>query len=148
MEVPIFETTLGRVDKLLAIGQIALGALGIIWFTSTAVNLGWGLQLFVCLFFAVWIVQAVRGAKTFHLFSDRLVVRRPFTFTTKVDQVYRVEELREVVFSRIKGRFGGPHLHIRANGRYADYRIDFTEKIRNIFISELVKLGVKVSSKM
>ncbi len=143
-EVPIFETTLSRVDNLIAIGQIALGALGITWTTSKAVNLGWGLQLFFCLFFAGWIVQAVRRAKTFHLFADRLVVRRPFTFTTKTDQVYKVQEIREVIFSRIKG----PHLYIRANGRYADFRIDFTEKTRNIFISELVKLRVKVSSKM
>ncbi len=145
-ETPLFETTMTWLEKLFVAGQIGLGFLGLVYFASKFTKADWGGQLFMCFFFVIWIVQAIRVAKTFHLFADRLVIRRPFFFTTKTDQTFKIDEIKEVIFRRIKGRFGGPHLIVKAKRLNDDFRIDFGTEIRNDFIAQLTKLGVKVSS--
>ncbi len=141
IETPLFETTLTWLDKLLAIGQIALGFWGLIYFASQLTKSSWGGQLFLCFFFVILIVQAIRVAKTFHLYADKLIVRRPFFFTTKTDQTFKIDELKEVIFRRIKGRFGGPHLIIRAKRLSDTFRIDFGTEIRNDFIIQKFIVG-------
>lgn len=133
-------------DKLLTLGQIIFGILGLVYFSSKFTKSEWGAVLFICLFFFIWIIQAIRATKTFHLYADKLVIRRPFFFTTKSDQTFKIDELKEVIFRRIKGRFGGPHLIIRAKRLNDDFRIDFGTEIRNQFTTQLARLGVKVSS--
>ena len=145
-EIPLFETTMSWLDKLLVTGQIAFGFFALIFSASKFTKEDWVGKLFICFFFFIWIVQAIRVTKTFHLFADRLVIRRPFFFTTKTDQTFKIDELKEVVFRGIKGRFGGPHIIIRAKLHNDAFRIDIGTEIRNIFIAQLTKLGVKVST--
>jgi hypothetical protein len=54
--------------------------------------------------------------------------------------------LKEVIFRRIKGRFGGPHIIIRSKHINESYRIDFNEETLNKFKLTLTQLGIKVSS--
>ncbi|HYD22904.1 MAG TPA: hypothetical protein VEB40_15580 [Flavipsychrobacter sp.] len=142
---PLLETTLTWLEKLLTIGQIAVASYALFYYASKFTKAEWGGPLFLCLFFMGWIIQAIRVAKTFQLFADRLVVRRPFSITTKTDRIFKVAELREVIFRNVKGRFGGPHLIIKAKKFDDSFRIVLGEKRKNDFIDQLTKLGVKVS---
>lgn len=150
IEITLFETTITKLDMFLTIGKIGIGIVGLVKFASNLfTKSGWGFDLFMCIFFILWIIQAIRGVKTFHLFPERLVVKRPFFFTTKTDKTFKTDEIKEVVFHRIKGKYGGWFLNIRAEQlrHNDDFRIHFGANIRSEFITQLNNLGVKVSSK-
>ncbi|TNE74862.1 hypothetical protein EP331_00560 [bacterium] len=132
---PIFETNLTVFDKFLVIIQLGAGVLGIGYFSAKFTRDDWGGQIFILCFFAIWIIQVIRVAKTFHLYQDRLIIKRPFFFTKKTN----------VIFRKIKGRFGGPHIIIKAKRLNESYRIDFSNFVLDDFITQLQKLGIKSS---
>ncbi len=144
--MPLFKTAINQVEKLFVVGRIGIGSIGLFGFASKITKEEWGGPIFLCLFFIIYIVQAIRVAKTFHLFEDKLIIRRPFSFTNKTDQTFKIELIKEIIFRRIRGKFGGPHLIIIGKGINAGFRIEIETQERNDFIKCLTKLGIKVSS--
>ena len=141
----LFETTLTWFDYLLSFLSLIFGAIGLFYFAIKMTKSEWGGQLFICVFFLIWIIQGVRGAKTFHLLEDKLIVRRPLTFTTNTDITFNIADLKEVIFRNIKGRFGGPHIIIKSKRINESYRIDFNKEKLNELNLTLSELGIKVS---
>jgi hypothetical protein len=142
---PIFETKLEFSDKLFATIQTILGLCGMTFFLSKLSKTEWGWPLIIACFFFIWIIQGLSSTKTIHLFSDRLVVKRPLFITNRADKSFKIEDLKEVVFRKVKGRFGGPHLIIRSRRINESFRIDFSNEIITEFISKLIELGIKTS---
>lgn len=141
----IFETNLTVFDRFLVIIQIAAGVLGIVYFSAKLTRDEWGSQIFILSFFAFWIIQVIRIAKTFHLYHDRLIIKRPFFFTEKTNVIFMTADIKEVIFRKIKGRFGGPHIIIRAKRLNGSYRINFSNSVLDDFIVQLQRLGIKSS---
>lgn len=139
----LFETRLTKFDKFLVLVYLVAGTIGLIFSVVHLLFKQWGICLFICTVLILQMIQAIRVAKTFHLYSDRLVVKRPFFFSDKTDHVFKVSQLKEVRFRDIKGRFGGPHLIVRSVGLHESYRIDMKEEDVSRFITSLTYLGIK-----
>lgn len=144
----IFKTNLTVFDIFLVIIQLVAGILGIGYFSATATWNEWGGQIFILCFFILWIIQVIRVAKTFHLYSDRLIIKRPFFFTEKTNVIFMTVDIKEVIFRKIKGRFGGPHIIIKTKKLNASYRIDFSNSVLEDFINQLQRLGIKSSKEI
>ena len=140
----LFETSLTWLDYLLSFVSLIFGATALFYFAFTMTKSEWGAQLFMCVFFLIWIIQGVRVEKTFHLFADKLIVRRPLSFTTNTDVIFNISELKEIIFRKVKGRFGGPHIIIKSKRINESYRIDFNKDTLNKFNLTLTELGIKV----
>lgn len=141
----MFETKLQFKDKFLAILQIILGLGLALIYLSTMTKSQWGGQFFIASFFILFAIQGIRTTKTFLLFQDKLIVKRPFFFTNSTDIVFKIDEIKEIIFRNIKGRFGGKHIIIKSKKLNESYRIDFPEKTLGEFIFKLTELGVKTS---
>lgn len=142
---PLLETSIGWLDKLIFYGQIGLMIFIIIKIYPTISGSNWGEVLFFGVFLIIWFFQSLRRVKTFHLFQDSLVIRRPFFFNIIADKTFKIEDLKAVIFRRVEGRFGGPHLIINSKEVDDSFRIDFDEELRNNFVVRLRYLGVNVS---
>lgn len=144
-QTPIFQTTTTWMDRFSVLIQLIL-AIGItvFWFLKTS-KIEWGSILFLYVFISIWVIQALRSNIVFRLFSDRLEVNRPFFFISPKPKVFPVTELKEVIFRRVKGRYGGPHVIVYSKELDDSYRIDFSKETMSDFVNRLTDLGVKVS---
>lgn len=144
-QTPIFETTTTWMDRFSVLIQLILAiGITIIWFLKTS-KIEWGSILFLYVFISIWVIQALRSHIVFRLFSDRLEVNRPFFFISPKPKVFPVTELKEVIFRRVKGRFGGPHVMVYSKELDDSYRINFPKSTMNDLVNCLTGLGVKVS---
>ena len=141
----IFKTNLSSLETFLVVIQLILGVLGSAYFASSFTRDDWGAQLFILCFFIFWIIQVIRGAKTFHLFSDKLIIKRPFAFTQMTNVVFMAADIKEVIFKKINGRFGGPYILIKSKRINEAYRINFSNSVLDNFITHLQELGIKSS---
>jgi hypothetical protein len=141
----IFETKLGSIERVLGIIQVLFG-FGITLFLLLSLLKKYsGGNLFLAIFCLVFTIQVIRTSKTFHLYSNRLIIRRPLFFSRKTDIVVNLNEIKEIIFRRIRGRYGGPHIIIKAKRFNESYRIDFSNRILNEFIAKLIEREVKTS---
>lgn len=143
---PILEKDASVVDLLIS-ALLALLALSfaIISFTQMS-RASWGGQLTIGTFFLGVFIFAIFSFATFHLYPDRLVIRRPLSFTSRTEAVFPLSGIKEVIFKKIKGHRGtGICLIIKSRGRNAQYDFDKDIVLIDQFIAALQKLGVKAS---
>lgn len=138
---PLFETSLSRQDKVFFALQTLLSLAVFIKALSLFTETDWGWPLFLALFAVGLFIQGILIAKTFHLYADRLVVRRPLFFTRKTDRSFPIAEIKELLFKKLKG----PYLHIKLKRSEASYQLGFDADTRATFITHLEALGLKVS---
>lgn len=151
---PVFQTRLDAFDYITVWAQVFLFLGAVFFFGNDMTRTSWGGQLTMIVFFLFFLVQGIRSAKVFILYPDRLVVKRPFTFTSKTDVIFEVSILTEVIFRNVSGRFGGPHIIIKGKlprKSYSvtveeSYRIDVSDSLLQEFISCLSGLGVKTTN--
>lgn len=124
---------------------ILLGLFGVVKFSLEITNDSKFGQITLIIFFIFLVIQGIRVAKTFLLYEEKLVVRRPLTLTTLTDIEFPTCEIKEVVFKRIKGRFGGQHILIKSRSKYISYRIECSNKEIKEFIEKLNSLNIKTT---
>ena len=91
----------------------------------------------------VSVIQIMRVVKRFELYDRALVVKRPLTLTSKTDTVFSISQIKEVVFRKISGRFGGSVVIVYSSVMDETYRINFPTKAIDEFITRLNELGIK-----
>lgn len=143
---PLFETRLSFWYKFFHLLVILFLFIVIVTILSITTSTSWVERILFILFLSFWIIQIIRASKTFHLFSDKLIVRRPLFFSKRTDVVFKLAEINEVIFRRIKYKFGGPHIIIKSKSRSESYRIDLSDETLNQFITSLSESGLKVST--
>jgi hypothetical protein len=65
--------------------------------------------------------------------------------TSKTNTVLKLNEIKEVIFRDIQGRFGGPVIIIDSTVMTETYRMNFSRKDVSEFEIELNKLGIKTT---
>ncbi|NRD21579.1 hypothetical protein HNV08_16105 [Winogradskyella eckloniae] len=94
-------------------------------------------------FVLIGLIQLVRKIKTFHLTKTDLIIKRPlFPFIIATEN-YPLNEIKEIKFNKIKGRFGGSHLIVDSKNKSSSFRIETTKDNIDKFELELKKLNIK-----
>jgi hypothetical protein len=140
---PIFESKLSLLDLLDGGFLIIIGLLGIIKFSFDFTNVGELEPLLLTIIFSALFIQGIRVIKTFILYEEKLIIRRPLTLTKKTDVVFQTSEIKEIIFRKIKGRFGGPHILIKSRSKHISYRIGSKEREIKEFIEKINSLNIK-----
>lgn len=102
-----------------------------------------GFVIFNICFISFGIIQFMRYAKTFHLHQDKLIIKRPLFLTEKINVVFKTENIKEIIFKKIDGRFGGPFINIYSKDLDESYRINFSEREITEFSLALEKMNIK-----
>ncbi len=74
---------------------------------------------------------------SFYLYPDRIVIKHPFSFTSKADEIFQLSALEKVVFSRKTAKVW---IIFRTNGQ--DHEYEFIRNKADEFITHLTRLGV------
>jgi hypothetical protein len=91
----------------------------------------------------VSVIQVIRRVKQFVLFTDKLIITRPLFPFHLADINYKLNEIKEVKFHKIKGRFGGSFVTIRSVTLDGSYLIASDKESIDYFEMQLQKLGIK-----
>ena len=143
---PIFKTSLTLFEVFIGFVLFIFGFCLFLYFLLNLQKGELGFQLFVLIFSLILLIQAIRTTKTFLIFDDKIVIRRPLTLTNKTDVVFKLDDLKEIIFRNIKGRFGGPHLIVISNKNTISYRINSDKEVINEFINTLNRKGIKITN--
>lgn len=60
----------------------------------------------------VFYLLTRRRLKEYFLFADKLVVKRPLAFPKSKDDVFVASDIKEVIFRKVSGIYGGAHMII------------------------------------
>ena len=136
----IFETKLKFTQYFLS----ALGCFYIIpisFFTLCSNDLG--LNILGVLILILGIVQFSYTLKSFHLYENCLIVRRPMFFLnpkTKFDR----SEIDRIVFRQVRTKIGGGnYLIVFTNKMQKDYMLTYSGETLKEFILKLKDAGIK-----
>jgi hypothetical protein len=145
--VPVIETTASLLELLVtgfAIVMSLVFSVILLFQMSTA---AWGEQLttiVILLMAAVWAAFSVR---TFHLYHDRFVIKRPMIFVAKADTTVKLSAVKEVIFKHVNGPYSGTFtcMIIKARSTNYGYRIPKNVEMITEFAAHLQQLGIKTS---
>ena len=138
----IFETKLKFLQYFLS----ALGcfyAIPILFFTLHADDLG--LYVFGSLFLILAVIQFSYTLKTFHLYDDCLIIRRPMFFLNP-NTKFNINEIERVTFRQVRTRInGGNYLIVFTNKTQKDFMLTYSGEILKEFIVKLKETGIRTS---
>ncbi|MBC7863038.1 MAG: hypothetical protein IAF38_08685 [Bacteroidia bacterium] len=132
-------------DNIIGAFQFIGGIAGIIYVANQMTKNSWGGQLSIIIFLIILAIQGLRSSITLLILKDKLIIRRPLLLTSKTDVSFKTPEIKEVVFSKVKGRFGGPHIIIKSRRDNISYRIAGSDMVLSSFIETLTALNIKVT---
>ena len=97
------------------------------------------------IFLILGIVQFSYTLKSFHLYDDCLIVKRPFHFL-KPDTKFEISEIDRIAFRQVKSKIGGGnYLIVFSNKTEKDFMLTYSEKTLKIFISKLKDAGIQIT---
>ena len=135
----MFETKLTFWEKFFSAIHLIGGFVGVIYFmfqfTTESILIA-GIFLFLA-------IQGFRS-NVFILNTGELIIRKPWPIQLTKDIRFRNNEIERIIFRRIKGRFGGPHIVIKSKKKDISFRINWNEQKVDDFSSIADKLGVKL----
>ena len=138
----IFETKLKFLQYFLS----ALGCFYVIpisFFTFYSQDLG--LNIIGIITLILGIVQFSYTLKTFHLYEDCLIVRRPMFFLNP-NTKYEISKIDRVAFRQIRTRIGGGnYLIIFSNKIENDFMLIYSGKTLKDFITKLKEVGIRTA---
>lgn len=102
-----------------------------------------GLMLFGIGAIIICVIQIMRVVKRFDLYDETLIITRPLSMTSKTDTVLKLNDIKEIIFRNISGRFGGPVIIIDSAVMTETYNMNFSKNDIDQFELELNNLGVK-----
>lgn len=105
MSQPIFSTKLCRFDLISSVFYISIGIAPLFFLRNISSVKLWRENVFLFLILFLFVIQGVRHAKIFVLYSDKIIVRRPFIYFTRIfDVVYKFDELKTITFRTVKAK--------------------------------------------
>ena len=101
---------------------------------------------FLILLFFVWTISRFR---TFILYEDKLIIRRTF-LTSKLDKVYQINKIKNILFYFQTGKFGGNKMIVYSIfiGEYDIYSINFNTNQIKLLIREFKNVEVNVVNEL
>jgi hypothetical protein len=89
------------------------------------------------------VIQIIRRVKQFVLYTNKLIINRPLFPFHFADISYKLNEIKEVKFHKIKGRFGGSFVTIRSINLDGSYLIASDKESIDYLEIQLQKVGIK-----
>ena len=139
----IYKTQLGFLEILITIAFIVLLFLIILLISYKYYSDGIFIILILSSIYFLMIIQIIRGTKTFYLSKSSLIIKRPFLLGIINDKEFKINDLKEIIFRTVQGRFGGPHIIIKSKKETESYKIDIKQKDLELFIKHLTTLEIK-----
>jgi hypothetical protein len=115
----------GILVKIVVVSIVCGSISGMIYFLIMLYFTGWDnlVMFFICLMF---FFTSRRGPKEFILYDDQLIVRQSLYSLKAVDDTFIISDIKELIFTTIRGKFGGPHIIIMCRKRmHETYRVSF-----------------------
>lgn len=140
--IPLLETDIVFADLLICISFAILSLVAAIVLILRMSSDAWGGQLTLALFFlavAIWIVFT---PQTYHLYPDKLIIKKPLTYLPFTTTVIPVSAIKEVIIKEGSYPRRRTYLTIRTHSRNYEYRIAKDIDFIDGFIGELQQLGV------
>jgi hypothetical protein len=152
MEKPLFFTKLSKIELISAIFFIGIGLFLLSFFGKNLYEKFRMDSLFLFLAPIFLIIQVIRIAKTFIVYNDRIVIRRPFAIFKKAfDVVYKLDELKDVTFRTVKARAKNDFVifHTKVLSNKSDESYVLNDRIQlELLISKLEGLGMKTINEL
>jgi hypothetical protein len=152
MEKPLFFTKLSKIELISAIFFIGIGLFLLSFFGKNLYEKFRMDSLFLFLAPIFLIIQVIRIAKTFIVYNDRIVIRRPFAIFKKAfDVVYKLDELKDVTFRTVKARAKNDFVifHTKVSSNKSDESYVLNDRIQlELLISKLEGLGMKTINEL
>lgn len=152
MEKPLFFTKLSKIELIGAIFCIGIGLFLMIFFGKNLYEKFKMDSLFLFLVTFFLLIQVIRIAKTFIVYNDRIVIRRPFAIFKKAfDVVYKLDELKDVTFRTVKARAKNDFVvfHTKVSSNKSDESYVLNDRIQlELLISKLESLGMKTINEL
>ena len=143
----IFETKLKFTQYFLSIlGTFHIIPTAIICFYGRNKDNGIFLYLLVSIF--IGLVQFMYTLKSFHLYNDKLIMKRPFLFFEK-QQIFEKNEIEKITFEKSSSNIGGG-LYACVNTKNTQKRfiLIYNRKVLKDFILKLKEVGIKVENQI
>lgn len=141
----IFETKLKFTQYFLSI-------LGIFHIIPTAIicfygrNKDNGIFLFLLVSIFIGLVQFMYTLKSFHLYNDKLIMKRTFLFFDK-KQIFEKNEIEKIIFDKRSSIIGGGHYAcIHTKNTQKCFMLIYNSKVLNDFILKLKEVGIKIEN--
>ncbi|MBW8687413.1 YdbT family protein [Chitinophaga rhizophila] len=142
---PLLETDVYFGDILIGISFAALSIIAALFCFFHMSSGSWGGQLTLAVFFlavAVWILFTPH---TFHLYTDRLIIRKPLTRLSATTTVIPLDQIKEVTIRRAGYGRKSTFLLIETHSRYYEYRIARNASFPDTLIHQLRQLGIQAN---
>jgi hypothetical protein len=143
----IFETKLKFTQYFLSI----LGTFHII---PTAIICFYGrdkdnwIFLFLLVSIFIGLVQFIYTLKSFHLYKDKLIMKRPFLFFEK-QQIFEKNEIEKITFEKSSSNIGGGlYACVITKNTQKRFMLIYNRKVLNEFILKLKEVEIKVENQI
>jgi len=152
MDKPLFYIKLSKLDLVSAIFYIGIGLFSSCFFGNILFEEFKMGSLFLLLMSILLIIQGIRIAKTFIVYKDRIVIRRPFALFQKgFDIVYKLDELKDVTFRTVKARAKNDFVifHTKVSSNKSDESYVLNDRIQmELLMVKLENLGVRTINEL
>lgn len=141
----IFETKLKFTQYFLSIlGTFHIIPTAIICFYGR--NKNNGVYFFLLISILIGLLQFMYTLKSFHLYNDKLIMKRPFLFFHK-KQIFKNSEIEKIILETSSSNIGGGH-YICINTKNAQKRfmLIYNKEVLNDFILKLKEVGITIDN--
>jgi len=145
---PVYETEasfLELIGSAIAMGlSIVFAVVSLCEMSASA----WGGQLTMVVFFVVACIWIAFSVRSHYIYTDRLEVKCPLTFTDKTTYTIPFADIQEVVINYTSNRYPFSELVVRTANRTHSWRFPRSVHLINTFASHLEGRGVKVKKNL
>jgi hypothetical protein len=141
--IPLLETDIFFADLLVVISFATLSLVAAVVFLFRMSADAWGGQLTMALFFLAVTIWIIFTPKTFHLYADRLVIKKPLTYLPATTTVIRLSAIKEVYIGRRGYPGRGTFMTVKTRSSTYQYRIASDIAFIDDFIDHLRVQGIK-----
>lgn len=107
-----------------------------------------GIYLFLIVSIFIGLVQFMYTLKSFHLYTDQLIVKRPFLFFEK-QQIFEKNEIEKITFEKSSSNIGGGfYASINTKNTQKSFMLIYNRKVLKDFILKLKEVGIKVENQI
>ena len=139
----IFDTRIKFIQYFLSIlGSFYVFPISFLFFYENKNN-DLGLISIGIIFIIIGIVQFSFTLKSFQIYTDSLVIKRPF-FIINPKKVFLISEIIKITFRQSKSRIGGGnYLLVKTKNTEESFMLIYSSKTLNEFISKLNDVGIE-----
>lgn len=140
--IPVLETDVVFADLLICISSATLSLATAILLLFNMSAAAWGGQLTLAFFFIAIAMWAAWSSETYHLYTDKLLIKKPLTYLSSTTTVIPLSSMKEVTIKTVKYRHRRTYLTIKTRSRTYQYTVSRDMEFIDTFIAKLQQLGV------